>query len=165
MIESRPALGSRWDFRSACGRFATGVTVLTTMRSDGMPLGMTVSSFTSVSLEPPLLLVCLHERCSLLRDVVQTGRFGLNILSSHQQEVSSRFAEHIADRFQGLNWSHGTSGVPLLSDVLATIECEVDRAYPCGDHQILIGRASKICTYDGAPLIRFSSAYHSLTQP
>jgi len=153
-----------WDFRGACSRFATGVTIVTSLRSDGAPVGMTVSSFTSVSLEPPLVLVCLHERCSILQDLVQTGRFGLNILASHQQGLSARFADQVKDRFQGLDWRHGSSGVPLLSDVLATMECDVDRAYSCADHQILIGRVSTMSSHDGAPLVRFSSTYHSLIE-
>lgn len=136
---------------------------MTTLRSDGAPVGMTVSSFTSVSLEPPLVLICIHEHCPVLKDVMRLGQFGLNILASHQEELSLRFAAHLTDRFEGIEWRGGSSGVPLFTDVLATMECAVEQSYPCGDHWILIGRVSALDSHEGTPLVRFSRSYHSLT--
>jgi len=150
------------SFRFACSRFATGVTVVTSLRPDATPVGMTVSSFTPVSLEPALVLVCLQRSCSIFNDLVEFGRFGLNILASHQQALSIRFSARDTERFEGIEWRRGANGVPLLSGVLATMECDLDQVYACGDHQILIGKVSDISTHVGAPLIRFSSAYHSL---
>lgn len=150
------------EFRSTCGRFVTGVTVVTSVRTDGSPVGITVSSFTSVSMDPPLVLVCIHERSRILEDLLQSGRFGLNILASHQEEISSRFAARAPDRFEGLAWYSGTTGVPLLSGVLATIECAVERAVPGGDHQILIGSVLALSSREGVALARFSSNYHAL---
>jgi flavin reductase (DIM6/NTAB) family NADH-FMN oxidoreductase RutF len=150
------------DFRKACSRFATGITVVTSIRSDGSPVGVTVSSFTSVSLEPPLVLACIHEHSQILDDVRAGGRFGLNILASHQEEFSSRFASRLQDRFDGLSWHLGATGVPLLSGVLATIECALHSCFAAGDHQILIGNVITATSREGSPLVRYASGYRSL---
>lgn len=150
------------DFRSICSRFVTGITVVTSTKTDGSPLGITVSSFTSVSLDPPLVLVCIHERSRVLEDILQAGRFGLNILAAHQEEVASKFAARTTDCFEGVRWHRGSTGVPLLAGVLATMECGVDRSVPGGDHRILIGSVTALSSREGAPLARFSSAYHAL---
>lgn len=150
------------DFRKACSRFATGITVVTSVRSDGSPVGITVSSFTSVSLEPALVLVCISEHAKALAAVRAASRFGLNILASHQEEFSSRFAGHLQDRFEDLAWHSGSTGVPLLCGVLATLECALERIVPAGDHQILIGRVLTVASEEGSPLVRFASGYRSL---
>jgi flavin reductase (DIM6/NTAB) family NADH-FMN oxidoreductase RutF len=150
------------EFCKACSRFVTGITVVTSIKCDGAPVGVTVSSFTSVSLKPPLVLVCLHHESKVLDHVLASGRFGLNILASHQEEFSSRFAGRLQDRFEGLSWHPGSTGVPLLCGVLATLECTLDRCFPAGDHQIVIGRVITVASEEGSPLVRFSSGYRSL---
>jgi flavin reductase (DIM6/NTAB) family NADH-FMN oxidoreductase RutF len=135
---------------------------VTSFKNNGAPVGITVSSFTSVSLDPPLVLVCIHERSRVLDELLKTGRFGLNILAAHQEELSVRFAGPVPDKFEGLTWHRGSTGVPLLSGVLATLECSVERTVGCGDHQILIGNVLAVSKREGHPLIRYSSAYCSL---
>ena len=159
-MEERPFDSA--EFCKACSHFATGVTVVTSVKCDGSPVGVTVSSFTSVSLEPPLVLVCLKAESKVLDHVLVAGRFGLNILASHQEEFSSRFARPLQDRFEGLAWHPGATGVPLLCGVLATLECALDSCFPAGDHQILIGRVITVASAEGAPLVRFASRYRSL---
>ena len=150
------------DFRRACGRFATGVAIASVMDAQGTPHGLTVSSFTSVSLEPPLILVCLgHEVTSI--DLFRSARhFGINVLSENQQELSERFARKGYDRFDGLEWERGTTGVPLLKGTLATMECKVEQRITCGDHDILVGSMVAANVADGEPLIYFGSRYRGL---
>ena len=121
-----------------------------------------MNSFTSVSLEPPLVAVCIHERSSVLPDFLRAGRFGLNVLAEDQRRLSTRFSCNRHHSFEELDWSYGRIGVPLLSGVLAALECRLERVVPAGDHHILIGRVSAITTYDGAPLLVFRSQYHLL---
>jgi 3-hydroxy-9,10-secoandrosta-1,3,5(10)-triene-9,17-dione monooxygenase reductase component len=149
-------------FREANSRFATGVAIVTALRQGGLPVGVTVSSYTSVSLDPPLVLVCLHRHCRVLEWIRRGGCFGVNILSAEQRELSARFASSIAERFESLLWYGGRTGVPLLPDALATIECELSSAVPGGDHEILIGRVVHLAVAEGDPLVRYRSAYRQL---
>jgi flavin reductase (DIM6/NTAB) family NADH-FMN oxidoreductase RutF len=150
------------EFRRACGRFATGVTIASAMDSDGTPHGLTVSSFTSVSLEPPLILICLgHEVTSI--EVFRAARhFGINVLFEHQHELSERFATKGADRFDGLAWERGTTGVPLLKGMLATMELTVEQCITSGDHDIFVGRMEHAEVAEGEPLIYFAGRYRGL---
>lgn len=150
------------DFRSACSRFSTGITVATSLTATDEPVGITVSSFTSVSLEPPLVLVCIHEHSRVLPDFLRDGRFGLNVLADHQEGLSSRFARNAADHFKGVDWKFGHTGVPLLSGVLATFECRLRSVIPAGDHHILIGEVRVLAEHEGTPLIFFRSRFHCL---
>jgi flavin reductase (DIM6/NTAB) family NADH-FMN oxidoreductase RutF len=149
-------------FRRACGRFATGITVVTTLDADGAPHGMTANSFTSVSLDPPLVLVCVDNRAKILETFRKAERMGINVLSEHQQEVSRTFARRGEDRFNGVEWHAGESGVPLLPGSLAWLECTLDNAVEAGDHIILIARVHRAEIQDGHPLLYFSSDYHRL---
>jgi flavin reductase (DIM6/NTAB) family NADH-FMN oxidoreductase RutF len=150
-----------FDFRQAASRFATGVAVVTAA-SDSTPVGVTVSSLTSVSLDPPLLLVCLQRRCRSAAFFREADYFGVNVLFAHQQQLSERFATCLGDRFEGVAWELGRTGVPLLSEALATFECGRRACMPGGDHDIVIGEVLHVTTRSGIPLVRFSSAYHEL---
>jgi len=160
--ESRgPGVGSD-EFRRACGRFVTGVTIATTVDAQGLPHGLTVSSFAAVSLDPPLVLICLgHEAASL--DAFRTAsHFGINVLTAGQREVSEHFARKGHDRFEGLSWRRGESGVPLLACVLATMECAVEQRILAGDHDVFIGRMIHAQVRDGEPLVHYASRYRRL---
>ena len=153
------------DFRRACGRFATGVCVATVLDPQGGPHGLTVSSFTSVSLEPPLVLICLGHAVTLIEHFRSAKHFGINVLREDQRDLSDRFARKGFDRFDGLPWNPGATGVPLLPGALAAMECEVDQRVTSGDHDILIGRMMRIVVEEGNPLIYYASRYRGLIAP
>lgn len=149
-------------FRKACSKFPTGVTVTTVCGSDGMPYGITVSSFTSVSLEPPLVLICIDYRSQMLNHLKVDDYFGVNILSVHQRELSSKFAKHWSDRFKDVAWYPGETGVPLLFDICASFECQAVEFVPAGDHAVVIGRVLHINSSDLGPLAYVNSSFTSL---
>ena len=147
------------EFRRACGRFATGVTIASVLDADGGPHGLTVNSFTSVSLEPPLILISLGQAVTTIAHFRAAKYFGINVLSANQQPLSDRFARKGHDRFDGLKWRPGVTGVPLLPGVLAAIECAVYRIVPMGDHDLFIGEMLHAEVGDGHPLLYFASSY------
>lgn len=127
-------------FRNACGMFATGITVVTTVGPEGEPVGMTVNSFTSVSLDPPLVLwnVGNHARSFALFST--TAHYAVHILHKEQEALSSHFATRGDDKFRDLNWSLGIVGSPILPDYAVCFQCTMEHVYPGGDHNILVGR-------------------------
>jgi len=127
-------------FRRALGSYATGVTIVTTHTTQGAHTGVTVNSFTSASLEPPLVLFCLSVRSSLLAAFAQADHFAVNVLAVNHQAVSQRFAKPSANTWDGVQFRIGACGCALLSDALATFECARHGVYPCGDHVIFVGR-------------------------
>jgi flavin reductase (DIM6/NTAB) family NADH-FMN oxidoreductase RutF len=150
------------EFRRACGRFATGVTIASVVDSEGAPHGLTVSSFTSVSLDPPLILICLGHGVSAIHHFRTATHFGINILAADQRALSERFARKGQDRFDGVAWQPGVTGVPLLPGALAAIECAVHRIVPMGDHDILVGEMVHTQVHDGEPLLHFGGSYRKL---
>jgi flavin reductase (DIM6/NTAB) family NADH-FMN oxidoreductase RutF len=151
------------DFRSACGLFASGVTVVTRLLPDRAPYGMTVSSFTSVSLDPPLILVCIDRNARFLQELAPDQSFAVNILSEHQQHLATRFAaREETDRFSGVEWSAGWDGLPLLHGVVVTFACRLQQNVLSGDHAILIGEVHQIQRHKGSPLVWCDRAYHFL---
>jgi flavin reductase (DIM6/NTAB) family NADH-FMN oxidoreductase RutF len=157
----RAAVGSE-EFRHACGRFATGITVATVMDSDGVPHGLTVSSFTSVSLDPPLVSICLGHEVSSIDLFRAANYFGINILTEAQRSLSDHFARKGHDRFQGVAWTAGETGVPLIYDVLAAIECQVEQRIPVGDHDVFVGRMVATRVTEAAPLLHFAGGYRKM---
>jgi 4-hydroxyphenylacetate 3-hydroxylase, reductase component len=147
------------EFRRACGRFATGVTIATVLDGQGAPHGLTVSSFTSVSLVPPLVLVCLGQEVTVIDAFRAAKCFGINVLREEQQPLAERFARKGFDRFNGLAWTAGETGVPLLPDSLAAIECAAEQRFTSGDHDIFVGRMVRAAVAEGKPLLYFASAY------
>jgi flavin reductase (DIM6/NTAB) family NADH-FMN oxidoreductase RutF len=126
-------------FREVMGNFATGITVVTTRGRDGQVYGLTVNSFTSVSLEPLLVLVCFDNRLSSLQHFKDSGKFGVSVLSANQEDVSRTFAKKDSDRPASL-YVDGPSGQPLIKGSLAFLECETVDVFPGGDHQIFVGK-------------------------
>ena len=149
-------------FRRVCGKYATGITILTVLDSGGAPHGMTVNSFTSVSLVPPLILVCIDRQTSILTHFSLGTRFGINVLHEDQKELSTWFARSGHDRFSGMPWNPGQSGAPILPDMLATMECEVTQMVEAGDHIVVIGAVVHAAWREGQPLIYFNSSYQTL---
>jgi 3-hydroxy-9,10-secoandrosta-1,3,5(10)-triene-9,17-dione monooxygenase reductase component len=153
-----PAPDAR-SFRDALGRFATGVAFLTAA-PDGEPAGLIVNSLTSVSLNPPLSSFCPSRSSLTWRRMRRAGRFGVNILGRQHERFAMHASPAGADRFAALNWEIGPRGVPLLSDALATLECEILAEHPAGDHWIVVGRVSDVRTSPlNDPLVYFAGAF------
>lgn len=141
--------------------YPTGVTVVSTETPAG-PYGLTVNSFTSLSLEPPLILVCLDNRLSGFEQFVEAGQFAVNILASDQQEASIYFSTPGTDRSHYLTGT-GEMGLPLLEGALAVLECELSETFPGGDHTILVGRVRVARRFENrAPLVFLDGGYTSL---
>ena len=128
------------QLRDAFGAFLTGVTVVTTHNAEGRPIGFTANSFTSVSLEPPLLLVCLAKTSRNFEAMTTGGRFAVNVLSEEQKDVSNIFARPVEDRFATVAWAPGPHGSPVISGVAAWFDCGLHQVVDAGDHVILLGR-------------------------
>src|ERR671933_1710967 len=126
-------------FRSVLGRFASGVTVATMRTPDGVDHGMTVSAFCSLSLQPPLVLMCIAQDAAMHGVLPDVSHFAVNVLAAGQEAVARRFAEHLGDRFEGIGYERGASGAAVLQGVLAVIECRIAGRHAGGDHTIVIG--------------------------
>jgi flavin reductase (DIM6/NTAB) family NADH-FMN oxidoreductase RutF len=149
-------------FCLACGRYATGVAVATVLDAAGEPHGITVNSFTSVSLAPLLILICIDHRARVLDHFHPASPFAVNVLSEFQRPLSDHFASSQRDRFEGVEWYPSSSGVPLLPRALAHLECTVHKRVPAGDHDIVLGEVLAARIEEGRPLVYFASGYHKL---
>ncbi|MDT7952901.1 MAG: flavin reductase family protein [Acetobacteraceae bacterium] len=147
------------ELRRALGRFATGVTIVTTCTEDGRLEGLTANSFTSVSLDPPLVLWSLNRAARSLPSFLSARWFTVNVLGSHQRELSARFAGSMADRFAGLDFAEGLGGCPVLEDGIAHFECSVHDRVDAGDHVIFLGRVERMRHREGVPLLYSSGRY------
>jgi len=159
--EGFPGVGSE-EFKQACGRFATGIAIASVMDPQGTPHGLTVSSFTSVSLEPPLVLICLGHEVTSIELFRHSRYFGLSLLKQDQRQLSQHFARKGHDRFNGLPWERGATGVPLLKDALAAMECQVEQRVTAGDHDIFVAKLVGARVVEGRPLIHFAGGYRKL---
>ena len=153
------------SFRAVMGRFATGVTVVTALDAAGAPVGLTANSFTSVSLDPPLLLFCLDNKSRRAPLIQGAARFAVNVLHAGQEAISTRFARSDAPGFSGLGWEEW-HGAPVLPDAMATFVCAAHSAHDGGDHAIVLGRVERL-RFDAArdPLIYFQGRYRSVHVP
>lgn len=136
--ECQPAFTER-EFRNALGQFATGVTVVTTVDPQGRPVGMTVSSFNSVSLDPALVLWSLGNSTGNFAVFAQASHYAIHVLAGEHKDVALQFAQRGVDRFAGIAWQPNAHGIPVLQDCVATFECRARSQYPEGDHLILVG--------------------------
>ena len=127
-------------FRNACGMFATGITVVTTTGPQGEPIGMTVNSFASVSLTPPLVLWSVGNHANSFALFSNAKHYAVHILYKQQESISALFASRGEDKFGGLNWTTGVAGSPILPDFAVCFQCTMEHVYPGGDHNILVGR-------------------------
>jgi flavin reductase (DIM6/NTAB) family NADH-FMN oxidoreductase RutF len=126
---------------------------------------MTVNSFTSVSLEPPLVLVCIDHKARILEHFLKSEFFAINILRENQQPLSTHFARPAEDRFGSVEWYPGDTGMPLIPEALATLECTVFQRLESGDHTIIVGEVVSAIRHEGRPLLYFSSSYQNLEVP
>jgi flavin reductase (DIM6/NTAB) family NADH-FMN oxidoreductase RutF len=148
-------------FRKALGCFATGVTIITTTDAANQPVGITANSFTSLSLDPPLVLFCLDRKSASFAAFHKNRHFAVNILRDSQQELSRTFARSVPDKWTGVPFETWDTGCPILPDSLAALECDVDEIIEGGDHVILIGKVRRIRMEEGdcQPLVYFRGKY------
>jgi flavin reductase (DIM6/NTAB) family NADH-FMN oxidoreductase RutF len=152
------------SFRRALGQFASGVTVVTTLDPSGAPLGLTVSSFCSVSLHPPLVLVCIDRRSDINDGLRDTRLFAASVLSEGQEHVSRRFATPGRDKCASFAFDEGRHGLPLVPGALAHVQCRVRSRHEEGDHLVWIGEVIALDTGPGRPLLYHAGGYHAIGQ-
>ena len=128
------------EFRNALGMFATGITIVTTMGPNGEPIGMTANSFSSVSLDPPLVLWSVGEFAGSYGIFTKAEHFAVHVLRKDQEDLSNLFASRGEDKFGDIAWSKGDYGSPILPEYAACFQCTMEHTYPGGDHMILVGR-------------------------
>jgi len=150
------------EFRAVLGRFASGVTILTVRDDQGRDHGMTVSAFCSVSLEPPLVLACIDRSTEMFAILPRCEYFGINILEESQESLSRRFAELPSGRFDGIGYSRAESGVVLLDDALAHLECRQVARHDAGDHTIHVGEVEWASCRQDRPLLYYRGGYAQL---
>jgi len=152
-------------FRRLLGSFATGVTVVTALAPDGEPAGMTASAVAAVSLDPPLLLVCVAHEATFHRAMAGADQFVLNVLAEDQQAISDHFATQAEDKFQDTPHRRHDSGLPLLDSVVAHILCERWNTVEAGDHTVVFGRVVGGDVTDRDPLLHFMGQYRPAREP
>jgi len=151
------------NFRAAMGSFAAGVTVITTLDAAGTPQAATATAFSSVSLSPPMCLVCIDRRARTYQPLLVHGCFAVNILRADQQWLSARFASAVPDRFANVPWNPGdVTGCPLIVGALAWMECRIAEIHSGGDHDIFLGRPAAVQVGEGSPLVYWRGGYSSL---
>ena len=158
------------DFRRVLGHFASGVTIVTTLDGEGRPAGLTASAFSSVSLDPPLVLVCVALTAQSYPAFHAHGRFAINVLATDHEPVARRFAStgSGAEKFEGTGYRPGTLGLPILDDALAELECTIIHAYPAGDHTIFVGQVEAAESRGDAglePLLYYRGRFNRLHPP
>lgn len=166
IVDSQQPLDLREQqlFRTVMGRFATGV-VLVTAQTESGPAGMTVNSFTSVSLDPPMIALCAAYESKTWPRIRQAGSFGLTFLGEHQEDVCRLFSQRGEDRFRGHQWSATEAGHPTLSDALAWVDCRISATHPAGDHELVLAETSSgYLAEAAAPLIFHSGQYNKLAR-
>jgi 3-hydroxy-9,10-secoandrosta-1,3,5(10)-triene-9,17-dione monooxygenase reductase component len=150
------------EFRQCLAKFTTGVTIVTCTAADGEHCGITANSFSSVSLEPPLVLWNVAKVSKSLQAYLDAEHFAVNILSSQQRELSQRFAKSEKNLFDGVPHELSADGAPIIPDTLACLECRTQNIHACGDHYIIIGEVMKYHTTDAVPLIFSDGGYAEL---
>ena len=166
--EASAAEVSAAELRHAMGHFATGVTVVTSVGPDGLPVGTTANAVSSLSLDPPLVLVCFDRASQTLAAICAHGAFAVNVLSAPQRELSANFARRgLAAAWDGVRHRPGLTGSPRLHGVLSILDCTVEHRLPGGDHEIVVGRVRTVETSDAgaSPLLFWRGRYVSLTEP
>ena len=148
------------EFRRVLGHFVTGVTVLTTRDRSGEPAGLTANAFASLSLDPPLVLVCIDHASSTHDLIVDAGFFAVNVLAEGQERISRRFADdQVEPRFEGIAWREELTRAPILDDALAWVDCRVHSTCEGGDHTIFLGEVRAADAREGVPLLFYRGGY------
>jgi flavin reductase (DIM6/NTAB) family NADH-FMN oxidoreductase RutF len=154
------------EFKKALQHWASGVAVVATHSPKLGNQGMTVTAFSSVSLDPPQILVCINQTADTGEGIKESERFSVNLLSVQQQDVSNHFAGGLSqqERFEKAGWTPGIQGVPLLNDSIASLDCRVVQKIPAGTHWIIIGEVENAVCRNGEPLLYFRSGYRTLAE-
>jgi len=150
------------ELRNVMGHFATGVTIITTKDVSGKPFGLTANAFSSLSLDPPLLLICVDKKVDCYACFEESKVFGVNFLSEGQDQLSTRFATKGIEKFEGVSYKLGELGVALLDGAVAHLECKLINAYEGGDHTIYIGEIHSAAVLTDRPLLFFKGKYYQL---
>lgn len=150
------------EFRNALSRFASGITVVSTKDAAGALHGITVSAFCSVSLDPPLVLICIEKTTASYYAFEESRVFVVNILDESQSPLSERFAAPFTNKFKDIEFQPGIDDVPVMRDALASLECRLKFAYDGGDHSIFVGEVEKVTIRGGDPLIHFEGEYRTI---
>jgi flavin reductase (DIM6/NTAB) family NADH-FMN oxidoreductase RutF len=154
---------SKDDFKAVMGSFAAGVTVVTTVDGEGRKWGLTATAFSSLSMDPPLCLVCVGKNAGSHGALTAAKKFAVNLLTADQEHLSNHFASRKDDKFAEVEHSAGeATGCPLLSGALASMECEVTDILPGGDHDIFVGKLVSSAVSDGTPLMYWRGKYRQL---
>jgi flavin reductase (DIM6/NTAB) family NADH-FMN oxidoreductase RutF len=151
------------EFRRVLGHFAAGVTIVTTVGDDGKPYGLTATAFTSVSLDPPLVLVCVDKRSESHPHFHTSRLFAVNFLAVDHEHLSRRFAVSGGEKFTGLAIREGTTGAPVLTEALGHLECRAVDVFDAGDHTIFVGQVEAGDAREGEPLLYFRGAYRKIS--
>lgn len=146
--------------REALAKYPTGVTVVTTVDRAGLRWGFTASSFTSASLQPPVILVCLARSARCHPAFAETEAFAVHVLAADQEDVALRFAQHERDKFEPFEFDEGFRGVPVLRSALAVLECLIMSRVRVGDHTVLLGEVCEAAARPGEPALYFDRAFH-----
>ncbi|WP_051233835.1 flavin reductase family protein [Halomonas halocynthiae] len=162
-IETNVETFNSRPLRQTLGHFATGVTVITTVGESGQPSGITANSFSSLSLEPPLILWSLGVQSPSLDAFVEGGHFAVNILGAHQEALALQFARPAKDKFANITVQTSADGVPLLTDSLARLECRVEFTRLAGDHLLIVGRVLRFTSQPGEPLLFYQGGFQRLS--
>ncbi|MEL7486920.1 MAG: flavin reductase family protein [Pseudomonadota bacterium] len=149
------------SLKNAFGRYATGVTVISCINGAATPTAITVNSFSSVSLEPPLVMWCIDKKASAFETFYAADHYAVSVLPAGAEDVSNRFASHAPEPISDAESERWISGAPLLADRIAGFDCRVTDRHDAGDHVILVGEVLKFDCADGAPLLYYASAYAS----
>ena len=152
------------ELRNVMGHFATGVTVITTRNADGKPFGLTANALSSLSLDPPLILVCIDKGVDCYACFAESKVFAVNFLSEEQEQLSRRFATKGIEKFEVVAYQPGDCGVPLLEGALGYVECKVVSGYEGGDHTIYVGEIQNAAASGDRPLLFFKGKYYRLPQ-
>jgi flavin reductase (DIM6/NTAB) family NADH-FMN oxidoreductase RutF len=150
------------ELRRVMGHFATGVTVITTFSKEGKLHGLTANAVSSLSLEPPLLIICVDKKAESYASFEESGAFTVNILADDQEDISRRFAVSGGEKFEGVAYRRGANGAPILSGALAHLECKLYASYEGGDHTIYLGLIDEAETREVKPLLFFRGGYREL---
>lgn len=150
------------QLRQVMGHFTTGVTIITTVNKDGQMQGLTANAFTSVSLEPPLLLISVDKKAESWPAFEESKVFTVNILADDQEVLSRKFAVSGGDKFEGVAYRRGANGAAILEGALAYIECTLYAAYEGGDHSVYLGEIQEAEVREGKPLVFFRGGYRAL---
>lgn len=151
------------EFRAALGRFTSGVTVVTTRDANAQPHGLTVSAFSSLSLTPPLVLICIERQTASHDAFNEAGAFVVNILAADQETLARHFATPLENKFSGIAYRKGVNDIPVLENTLANLRCRIVQTFEGGDHTIFVGEVEEVTMHDTSPLVYYRGGYARLT--